>query len=193
MRNDFYASPYVDAADKPLKNPPPCWPFDPSVGGRYKLYKASMAELLTPPEKRPRKVTLLDEDVVIEAGPSIFVDPVTEKYVPLRIVLPKETPQDEVGNLLYKQLVVDMVLGKTDFEALKAKFKDEASANEVKEMLGEFLTNINQPLDVIKKHEALIKKHYMTNTDFVDNGGHAFGTDLSDREKKALTAYLATF
>lgn len=192
-KNDFYASPYVDAADKPLKNPPPCWPFDPSVGGRYKLYKASMAELLTPPEKRPRKVTLLDEDVVIEAGPSIFVDPVTEKYVPLRIVLPKETPQDEVGNLLYKQLVVDMVLGKTDFEALKAKFKDEASANEVKEMLGEFLTNINQPLDVIKKHEALIKKHYMTNTDFVDNGGHAFGTDLSDREKKALTAYLATF
>ncbi len=191
-KNDFYSSPYVDAADKPIKNPPPCWPFDPTVAGRYKLFKASVAELLTPPEKRPRKITLLNEDIVIEAGPKVF-DPVGKKYLQLRMVIPKGTPQDEVGNLFYKQLIIDMVLGKTDFEGLKAKLKDEASAKEVAGMLDEFLANINTPIDVVQKHGALIRKYYMTNTDFVDNGGHAFGTDLSDHDKKALTAYLATF
>ncbi len=45
---DFYSSPYVDANGKPLANPPPCSPFDPSVEGRYKLYKASMEDLLNP-------------------------------------------------------------------------------------------------------------------------------------------------
>src|SRR5258708_15191581 len=67
--NDFYRSPYVDASNKPLPNPPPCWAYDPSVAGRFKLYKASMDELLTPPEKRPRKVMLLTEPIIIEAGP----------------------------------------------------------------------------------------------------------------------------
>jgi len=191
-KNHFYSSPYVDAADKPIKNPPPCWPFDPTVASRYKLFKASVAELLTPPEKRPRKVTLLNEDIVIEAGPKVY-DPVGKKYLQLRMVIPKGTPQDEVGNLFYKQLIIDMVLGKTDFEGLKAKLKDEASAKEVAGMLDEFLANINTPIDVVQKHGALIRKYYMTNTDFVDNGGHAFGTDLSDHDKKALTAYLATF
>src|SRR5262249_53309645 len=54
---DFYSSPYVDQNDKPLANAPPCLPFDPSVEGRYQLFKLSMEQLLYP-DKRPRKVTL---------------------------------------------------------------------------------------------------------------------------------------
>ena len=45
---DFYSSPYVDQNDRPIANPPPCVPFDPSVEGRYQLYKDSMQDLLNP-------------------------------------------------------------------------------------------------------------------------------------------------
>ncbi len=189
--NDFYYSPYVDSSDQPLKNPPPCWAFDPTVEGRFKLYKASMEEMLTTPEKRPRKVTLLNEDIVVEPGPKIY-DPVQRKYLPIRIVIPASTPQAMVGNLLYKQLVVDMVESKTNFDALKTRLQDEQAAKEVQTMLGEFVANLGRPMNVIDKHQALVKKHYMTSTDFWENSGHPFGTGLSDQDKKALTAFVAT-
>jgi hypothetical protein len=190
-RNDFYYSPYVDAGDKPIKNPPPCWAYDPSVEGRFKLFTASMEEMFTPPEKRPRKVTLLNEDIVVEPGPRIW-DPAQRKHLPIRIVIPAGTPQAVVGNLLYKQLVVDMVESKTNFDALKSRLKDEQAANEVKAMLGEFALSLGQPMNVIEKHQALIRKHYMTSTDYWENSGHPFGTGLTDREKKALIAFVAT-
>lgn len=189
--NDFYYSPYVDANDKPLSNPPPCWAFDPSIEGRYKLYKASMEELLTPPEKRPRKVTLLNEPIVIEAGPKLW-DPIHKKQVAIRVEIPAGTPQAMVGNLLYKQLIVDLTLSVTDFNALKTKLKDEQAAKEVRAMLDEFVANLGAPMNVVQKHERLIKKYYMTSTDFWENTGHPFGTGLTDREKKALTAFIAT-
>ncbi len=189
--NDFYYSPYVDANDKPLPNPPACWTYDPSIAGRFKLYKASMDELLTPPEKRPRKVTLLNEPIVIEAGPKIW-DPVAKKQVILRIEIPAGTPQAKVGNLLYKQLIVDLTLSVTNFEALKTKLKDEGAAKEVRGMVDEFVASIGSPMKVLDKHDRLITKYYMTSTDFWENAGHPFGTGLSDKEKKALTAFVAT-
>ena len=57
---DFYASPYVDAEGRPLADPPDCWPFDPSVEGRYELYKASMQQLLEPDRRHP-KMFVLDQ------------------------------------------------------------------------------------------------------------------------------------
>ena len=63
--NFFYRSPYVDpqtkatlAADKA----PACWPYDPSVEGRFKLFVASMEELLNPAKRIP-KITRFDVDV----------------------------------------------------------------------------------------------------------------------------------
>ncbi len=189
--NDFYYSPYVDEQNRPIKNPPACWAFDPSVEGRFKLYKASMEDLLTSPEKRLHKVTLLNEPIVIEAGAKIW-DSASKKMMPLRIMIPAGVPQAMVGNLLYKDLMVDMSLSVTDFGKLKAKLKNDQQANEVKQMLDEFLQNLGTPLNVIEKHEQLVKKRYMTSTDFVENDGHPFGSGLADREKKALTAFLAT-
>ena len=46
--DNFYVSPYVDENNKRLTNPPSCWPFDPSVEGRYNLFKASVDSLLNP-------------------------------------------------------------------------------------------------------------------------------------------------
>src|SRR4029450_10376839 len=45
---DFYSSPYVDRDGNPLANPPSCMPFDISVDGRLKLFRASMEDLLNP-------------------------------------------------------------------------------------------------------------------------------------------------
>jgi hypothetical protein len=189
--NDFYYSPYVDASDKAIANPPPCWAYDPSVEGRFKLYRASMDQLLTPPAQRPRKVTLLNESIVIEAGPK-FYDPVHRQWVLIRLMIPAGTPQAMVGNLLYKQLLDDMTLSVTDMNQLKAKLKDDHAANEVKSMLDEFLANLGTPLNVIEKHQQLVKKYYMTSTDFWENEGHPFGTGFSTPEKNALIAFVAT-
>jgi hypothetical protein len=190
-KNDFYYSTYVDANDQALPNPPPCLAYDPSVEGRFKLFKASMDDLLTPPEKRARKVTLLNEPIIIDPGAK-FWDPGKKKFVPFRVVIPAGKPQAIVGNLLYKNLVVDLTLSLTDPAALRKKLGDEQSANEVRGMVDEFLKNITEPMNVLDKHQKLIKKYYMTSTDFVENAGHPFGTGLSDSEKKALTAFVAT-
>jgi len=34
-------------------------------------------------------------------------------------------------------------------------------------MVDEFLKHITEPMNVLDKHQKLIKKHYMTSTDFV--------------------------
>ena len=204
--NDFYRSTYVDESNKPLKNAPACVPFDPSVEGRYKLFKASVAELLTPPDKRPRKMMLLDGPIVIEIGPKVW-DPVHKQYLQFKIEIPQGTPQAEVGNLLYKSLVGDMVLSVTDYSKLEAKMKGDAK--EVRAMLDEFVestmggTGTVTPFTIFDKHKTLINKYYMTCCPpseksktpldgFLDNRGHPFGTDLSEADKKALTAFLAT-
>src|SRR5206468_1157886 len=62
---DFYSSPYVDNDFKPIADPPPCWPFDPSVEGRWKLFKASMEELLHPGKRIP-KLFLTDDDIIVD-------------------------------------------------------------------------------------------------------------------------------
>ena len=51
---DFYSSPYVDDDGKPVANPPPCVPFDPSVEGRYQLFKALDGRSAQPDAARPQ-------------------------------------------------------------------------------------------------------------------------------------------
>jgi len=37
-----------------------------------------------------------------------------------------------------------------------------------------------------------VQRHYATCLDVVENGGHRFGEDLTEADKKAVTAFLAT-
>ena len=143
------------------------------------------------PGKRPRKVALLSEDIVIEAGPKLW-NPDQKEWQTFRIVIPEGTPQALVQNLLYKNLIVDMTLSVTDPATLRKKLGTDEDVQELKSMLREFAGNIGTPLNVVQKHERLMKKFYVTSTDFVENEGHPFGSGLSDREKKALIAFVAT-
>ena len=68
--NFFYRSPYVDRTTKellPNGTEPACWPYDPSVEGRFKLYVASMTDLLNPGQRVP-KITKLDVPVPLRLG-----------------------------------------------------------------------------------------------------------------------------
>ena len=69
---DLYFSPYVDKSGTSLANPPPCWPFDPSVEARWQRYMTSMDELLHPDRRIP-KMFLVGDDIVIDVAPRIKI------------------------------------------------------------------------------------------------------------------------
>ena len=127
---DFYSSPYVDQNDRPLANPPPCVPFDPSVEGRYKLYKDSMQDLLNP-SRRLRKVTVTDDDIVIDVAPDFKLGGVEGGFA---IVLPKGKPAVLINSLRYKDMLQDIVLLRRDPAKLEAKYKDILTAGQFREL-----------------------------------------------------------
>jgi hypothetical protein len=193
---DFYFSPYVDENDKPLANPPPCVPYNPSVEGRYRLYKDSMLALLNP-NRRLRKVTLTDEDIVIDVAPDFQVGDIKGG---LSIRLPKGKPAVLINSLRYKDMLQDIVLSRRDPGKFAAKYNDILTPDqfgelrgklhdldvEIRDKRGKFVIDISEPT------RAFIQTYYSNVLGRVENAGHRFGENLSDREKRALIAFLAT-
>jgi len=195
---DLYRNPYVDGNGKLLANPPPCWAFDPSVKGRYELFKASMEELLNPSRRVP-KMVVLNVDVPIDVGPKFLDGEKEKKLVGLELTVPKGTRSWVLGNLLYKQLVIDLVLAKTDPEKLKAKYakrfgaaESERIATSLRELVDEIRRSPRHVLGIANQRLPLLITLYSTSTADIENSGHRFGEDLPERDKKALIAFLAT-
>ena len=191
--DSHYHSPYVDDNDQPLSNPPRCWPFDPSVKGRYDLYKASMKELLSPDRRIP-KITMFDHEVVIPLVPK-FKDGDLERLIDRTIVFPKGTPSARIGNFRHKEMIEDLVTSKTNFESLKAKYvarygreKGERVAATIQEKAKQLLLN---PTLIVEAAGGL-REVYSNSLALRENEGHPFGENLSDKDKDALIAFLAT-
>jgi len=191
-QDEHYASPYVDEEDRPLANPPGCWPFDPSVEGRYKLYKASMEDLLNPGKRIP-KITMFDHDVVIKIFPKLPGD--VDRYFPGTIVFPAGTASARIGNFRHKEFAGDIVLSKVDFEVLKKKYvarygpeRGAEIASTIREKGNELIVNPKRLLEVGRE----LREIYSNSLTLRENEGHGFGEALSDQDKKALTAFLAT-
>lgn len=194
--DEHYYSSYVDKDKKdikPLANPPSCWVFDPSVEGRFKLYKASMKELLNPSQRIP-KVTGFNSDVTIRLFPKLG-DGKLERFIDTAIRFPVGTPAARIGNFRHKELVGDLVMARVDFDKLKAKYADrygaekgERIANTIQDKGTELLAKPGSILEV----GAELREIYSNSLAVIENDGHRFGEDLSDREKDALTAFLAT-
>jgi len=194
---DFYFSPYVDDNDEPLINPPTCMPYDVSVEGRYRLFKASMQELLNP-ERRLRKVTLTDKDIVVDIVPDIKI-----LEGGLSILLPKGKPTILMNSLRFKDMLQDYVLSRRDPSKpskLEAKYRDILTPQQLRE-LREGLANLGADLERSQGHitidfsrpqRAFIQNYYSNVLGRVENAGHRYGADLSEREKQALIAFLAT-
>jgi hypothetical protein len=193
---DFYSSPYVDDSDRPLANPPPCVPFDASVEGRFKLYKDSMQDLLNP-NRRLRKIAITDQDIVIDVAPDFKLGGVEGG---LAIVLPKGKPAVLINSLRYKDMLQDIVLMKRDPQKLEAKYKDILTAGqfrELREKLADLDLEIERSrgrftIDISQPQREFIQAYYSNVLGRVENAGHRFGENLSDAEKNALIAFLAT-
>jgi len=193
---NFYSSPYVDQGDRPLANPPPCVPFDPSVEGRYRLYKDSMQDLLNP-SRRLRKVTITDEDIVIDVAPDFKLGDVEGGFA---IVLPKGKPAVLINSLRYKDMLQDIVLLRRDPAKFEAKYKDILTAgqfHELREKLRDLDVEIGHSrgrftIDISQPQREFIQAYYSNVLGRVENEGHRFGENLSDAEKRALIAFLAT-
>jgi len=197
-RNDFYSSPYVDANGNPHGNPPACWPYDPSVEGRFKLYKASMKELLNPRDRIP-KITKLNETIPIDIGPKIWDGHDEHKPFGLKLEIPKGRDVAMMGNFQHKQFIVDMVRTKTKPKELREQLSNRlggAKADEVikalQQVAAETIKDPNDFLSAVRKRLPVLLDAYSSCTASVENDGHRFGEDLPDKDKDALTAFLAT-
>ena len=194
--DEHYNAPYVDVnAPTPtrLTNPPACWPFDPSVEGRFKLYKASMQDLLNPAKRVP-KVTLFNHDVVIKLLPKLSEGNV-ERYVDATIVLPENTPSSRIGNFRHKEFADDLVLSKVDYNKLEAKYVarygQEAGKNVAATIRDKAKELVADPKNLLMIG-AELREVYSNSLMLREDDGHRFGEDLSDTDKQALIAFLAT-
>jgi hypothetical protein len=198
--DDFYRSPYVDDQGIPLPpaKAPKCWQYDPSVEGRFALFKASMQQLLNPKE-RGRKISTLDKPIRIPVGPRVWSSDKDADLSGLAIALPAGTPADFWGNLQHKELFDDVVLSQVNKDKLKTKMqsrfgqeKGEIIAKQVIELGNQLVAHPKDFLAIGKEQLPLLKQVYMSCTTDVENDGHRFGEALSPADKKALTAFLAT-
>jgi len=189
--NDFFRSRYVDASGKPVDPQPQCMVYDPSVSGRFELYKKSMYDLLHPKE-RGIKQTLTDYDVVVDIGLRTW-DGKTEKAVlgTGTVVMPKGSPAGLLNGFEHKQFIDDLFLAVRDPSKLEAAGKKDI-VPELQAIANDLRKNPARFVDVLKERSAFIQKNYETCTQIVENEGHRFGEDLPEADKKALTAFLAT-
>ncbi|QID19914.1 cytochrome c [Nitrogeniibacter mangrovi] len=206
--NAFYAMRprYVDARDLSLLPPekqPACWAYDPSVTGRYDLFKASVDALLHPDQRMP-KVTLLNEDVTLRIGPRLWDGTDKEKLLGFSLTIPatidgRGVNAGTLGNFQHKAFVVDLVQAKFKPAEVEKRLVAQWGEQEGKRILAdlkgiteEVTRQPNGLIEALKKRPYLVKKIYSSCFAEVENAGHRFGEDLSEADKKALTAFLAT-
>ena len=196
-RNDFYANSYVDADGKPLANPPQCWKYDPSIEGRFALYKESMKLLLNPDQRAP-KITKLSEDIVIDIGPRLWDGEEEKQVFGFSLRIPAGIDAGLLGNFQHKQFVVDLVLAKTDPDQLQKRLVStmgeqagRETAAKLDNVASQIVADPKSLLDVLRHNPQLVRDYSSCTAD-VENAGHRFGEDLSNEDKNALIAFLAT-
>jgi mono/diheme cytochrome c family protein len=189
--NDFHRARYVDRDGKLLATQPDCLRYDPTVEGRFELYKRSMHELLNPKE-RGSKRTLTNADLIIDLG----IRPLegkTEK--PLggfgQLKIPAGTSAGFLNGLQHKQLVDDLFLAKRHPDKLEASGKKDLLPT-LQAMAEDILKHPTRFVDILREKRDFLSANYETCTQEIENEGHRFGEDLSEADKKALTAFLAT-
>ncbi|MET0440570.1 MAG: cytochrome c [Casimicrobiaceae bacterium] len=197
--NDFYRSPYVDAQSKTLTadKAPACWPYDPSVDGRFKLYVASMEELLNPGKRVP-KLSRFDKDVRIALGPRTWDGSDEKQVFGIALVLPAGTSVGGLASFQHKAFVNDIILAKLRPDELTARLVKQFGETEGKQVVAELSAVTSEIakdperlVDTVRRYPHLVEI-YSSCTDGIENKGHPFGEDLPERDKKALIAFLAT-
>jgi hypothetical protein len=198
--NYFYRSSYVDRGTKQLLKgtEPACWPYDPSVEGRFKLYVASMTDLLNPAQRVP-KITKSDAPVPLRLGLRRVEEDGKQKQVfGLTVVVPAGANSAGLVNFQHKAFARDLLQLKLKSDALEQRLARELGSDEARKVIAELRTvgrellkQPDQPVETLRKHPKLLELYSSCTAD-IENDGHQFGEDLTDADKKALIAFLAT-
>jgi hypothetical protein len=197
--NDFYRSPYVDADRRTLApdKAPACWPYDPSVEGRFKLYVASMEELLNPAKRVP-KLSRFNQDVSIPLGPRLWDGKEEKQVVGFTLTIPAGTSAGGMANFQHKRFANDLVLAKLKPEALDERLAKllgpedgKLVAADLRSLMADAVKDPEKLVDAVRARPRLLTAYSSCFAD-IENEGHRFGEDLSERDKKALIAFLAT-
>ena len=114
--------------------------------------------------------------------------------------VPKGTPALLLNSLRYKDLVQDIVVIDREPEKLAAKYRDllpperlQDLRQNLKQLHASLLAGARSfSFDLTQADGQFIQTYYSNVLEQVENSGHRFGADLSEQEKQALIAYLAT-
>jgi len=201
---ELYRSSYVDTrqpGNPPLAQDrqPACRAYDPSVDGRFKLYVASMNDLLNPSQRIP-KATKVDQDIVLDIGPRIF-DGKEEKRLVGFTVRCRPAPPRQRRQLPPQGFIVDLIRAKLKRRSSKSASppcfpqpRPEACGRNAGHRQGHRL----RPRPPGRGGEGGARPHpgawqvYSSCSAEIENDGHRFGEDLSHADKNALIAFLAT-
>jgi hypothetical protein len=190
------SDPAYDFSEKLNPDAPACWPYDTSVAGRYKLYVASMREMLNP-RKRPVKMHLLDNEMVVDIAPQFNIG---DLELGLSVRIPAGFPALAINSLRFKDMIQDAVLVWRNPGKLREKYQavlDETQMAELERGLKRFilkavLSDKRRVLELVGERGAFVQKFYSNVLDHDEATGHRFGETLSDRDKDALIAFVAT-
>jgi hypothetical protein len=154
-------------------------------------------EMLLHPDRRIPKMALLDREVVIDVAPRVRIGDL-ETGLSLRV--PEGLPAVALNSLRYKDLMQDLVQSSRDPEKLDAKYQGllepdrlaglKAGLDKMRERL--LSREGFMEIDITQAQSEFIQSYYSNVLERVDNAGHRFGESLSDREKQALIAFVAT-
>jgi hypothetical protein len=144
---------------------------------------------------------LLSADVIIPVVPKIEDSKLAQAFgISLSIKFPKGKPALDIASLRFKDMIQDMILVSRDSQKFTAKYqalldqgqRDELAAG-LKRTLGEMIKAAGKEyFEVDDEARAFIQKFYSNTLDRVENNGHRFGENLSDQDKDALIAFVAT-
>jgi hypothetical protein len=160
-----------------------------------------MRDLLNPAARIP-KATKTDTDVVLEIGPRIFDGKEEKRLAGFTVRVPAGATAGNVGNFLHKDFIVDLARARLQPQALEARLATVLPAAEARRLTAEMQTIgraiVSDPdrlVDVVKaargRNPALWQVYSSCSAE-IENDGHRFGEDLSDADKNALIAFLAT-
>ena len=189
--NDFHRARYVDPEGKLLASQPECLRYDPSVDGRFDLYKRSMYDLLHPKD-RGSKRTLTNADLLIDVGLRPLDGKVEKPLLGFgQVKIPAGTSAGFLNGLQHKQLVGDLYLAKRDPAKLEAAGKKDLVPT-LQAMADDVMKQPSRFVEILREKRDFLSANYQTCTQEIENEGHRFGEDLSEADKRALTAFLAT-
>jgi hypothetical protein len=155
-------------------------------------------DLLLNPENRLSKITRIAEPLVLDVPLNALHVRDAVRPAGLRIRLPAGRPVAFLGNLRFKRLVRDLVQALRDPEDLEQRLARNLGAADANAAVADLRSlalgaaaDPQAVVDTLSDRPGVLRR-YLSCTAEIENGGHRFGEGLSDADKRALTAFLAT-